>query len=97
MPAPVPVGELAADGRADRGAQAQEGPHKALFDCVDIEAVGAVRQIHVGQRRRDDAGVVAEEQRAERRHQGDEPQRALLAGRRGLVDQLLDPPSRRWG
>ena len=74
VPAPVPVGELAARGGADRGAHAQKGSDQTLLPGRQGEAARGTGQVHVGQGAGDDSGVVAEEQGAERGDQGDETQ-----------------------
>ena len=77
VPAPILVGELASDRGAERGADAEQAADPALLPGGDLQAIGAVRQVHVGQGAGDDTGVVPEEQRAEGGDQGDESERAL--------------------
>ncbi|MPM16345.1 hypothetical protein SDC9_62723 [bioreactor metagenome] len=80
--APVTVGEPPADQRAERGTDQQRAADQALLERVEVQAVGGVRHVHVRQGTGDHAGVIAEQQRSERRHRGDRADRAALAGGR---------------
>ena len=71
------VGEAAADQRAEGGADQQRADDEALPAGGQVEVVA-----HVEQRAGDDAGVVAEEQPAQRRDDRDPQQEA--PGRGGL-------------
>ena len=87
VPDATKIGMLATAELADAVGEYLPGLAHTVLDPVmvatsgdrllDEQAVGAVRQVHVGQGTGDDTGVVSEEQRAEGGDQGDESERAL--------------------
>ena len=86
--AAVAVREATAKEGAGGGADAQQTTDPALFEGGHVQAAGVSGHVHVGQGARDDAGIVAEEERAKRRDGRDGAQGALLARGRGGRDEV---------
>ncbi|SIA76120.1 Uncharacterised protein [Mycobacteroides abscessus subsp. abscessus] len=86
--AAVAVRESTTKERTGGGTDAQQAADPALFEGGHVQAAGVAGHIHVGQGARDDAGVVAEEERAKRRDGRDGAQGALLARGRGSRDKV---------
>ena len=85
MPSPVAVRQPSGGNCANRCADGEDAADEALLEFVDPESAGRVRHIHVRQCARDDARVVAEEERSEGRDGGEEFHGARRARGRGLL------------
>ena len=85
VPPPVAVRQSPGADRPDRGADGEDAADQALLELVDSEPAGHARHVHVRQGARDDARVVAEEERSEGRDGGEEFHGARRARGRGLL------------
>ena len=89
VPPTVAIGQARADERPQRGADEQGAADCSLLETAQLQALGPVGHVHVGQGAGDDPRVVAEEQRTESGHAGDGEDSAALARWRGVVDGLF--------
>jgi len=81
------IGDVAAEERADRGAEDQRRGHQPFGERREIEAALIGRQRHIGQRAGNNAGVVAKGERAHGCHQHDkkEPLANGIGRRRAVI------------
>ena len=100
MAATKAVGEASAEERTGGSTDAQQAADPAFFEGGHVQTAGASGHVHVGQGASDNAGVIAEEERAKRRDDSNCAQGALRTGSGGLLDELAHPVGRvvvnRW-
>ena len=91
MAATKAVGEASAEERTGGSTDAQQAADPAFFEGGHVQTAGASGHVHVWQGASDNAGVIAEEERAQRRDGSNCAQGALRTGSGGLLDELAHP------